>query len=447
MTGTNEQWAARAARVLTGPQSNLAPALPIAPIFADRAAGHRIFDVEGRDYIDLALTMGPLVFGHGYPRWIEAVQRQLDRLPSPLPGQFYSPLEVELAERMVAAIPCAQKIKYSLSGSEAVQLVFRLARAFTNKPYVLRFDGHYHGWLDSVLGGTMNPDPAAPPHPVDVPGVAGGFNTSTAGRSPVALLDQYKIEWNDAEALEAVLKAYGDKIALVHMEPIMCNFGGCPPRPGYLEAARDLCTRYGVLLCFDEVITGFRVALGGAQEALGVTPDLATYGKAIAAGLPFAAVAGRADILGLLSDRRVVGAGTFNCFPLGMAAAVATFDLLAESDGAYFKSVDKIQDRFRVGLRASAAEHGHNDLFLQGPRGQIYVDFLNADVAYSPRELEAADASRRAAFRILCMEEGVSIGAGSRIYISGTMSDADQQEALSRLNRVFARLPKPGAGQ
>jgi len=445
MANTNADWAQRAARVLTGPQSNLAPTLPIAPIFAQRAVGHRIFDVEGRDYIDLALTMGPLIFGHGHPRWIAAVKAQLLTLPSPLPGQFYSPLEVELGERMSSAIPCAELVKYGLSGSEVVQLVFRLARAFTNRPYVLRFDGHYHGWMDSVLGGSINPDPEAPPHPIDLPGTAGGFNTSTEGRSPVALLDQYKIEWNDADALEAVLERYGDQIALVHMEPIMCNFGGCPPRPGYLEAVRKLCDRYGVLLCFDEVITGFRVDLGGAQKLFGVTPDLATYGKAIAAGLPFAAVAGRADIMGLLSDRRVVGAGTFNCFPLGMAAAIATFDLLAEDNGAWFLNVDRIQARFRQGLREMAAAHGHGDLFLQGPRGQIYVDFLRADAAYSPAELEAADAVRRAAFRVICMEEGLSIGAGSRIYISGTMSEEDIGEALSRFDRVFSRLPKPAS--
>ena len=445
MDSSNAHWAQRARKVLTGPQSNLAPPLPITPIFAERSDGHRIFDVEGRDYIDLALTMGPLIFGHGNPRWIAAVEAQLLKLPSPLPGQFYSPLEVELGERMTSAIPCAELVKYGLSGSEVVQLVFRLARAFTNRPYVLRFDGHYHGWMDSVLGGSLNPDPNLPPHPIDLPGTAGGFNTSTAGRSPVALLDQYKIEWNDVDALEAVLERYGDKIALVHMEPIMCNFGGCPPRPGYLEAVRELCNRHGVLLCFDEVITGFRVDLGGAQKVFGVTPDLATYGKAIAAGLPFAAVAGRTDVMGLLSDRRVVGAGTFNCFPLGMAAAIATFDLLAEDDGAWFRNVDRIQARFRQGLREMAAAHGHSDLFLQGPRGQIYVDFLKADVAYSPAELEMADAARRSAFRVMCMEEGLSIGAGSRIYISGTMSDEDVAESLNRLNKVFARLPKPSS--
>jgi glutamate-1-semialdehyde 2,1-aminomutase len=149
--------------------------------------------------------------------------------------------------------------------------------------------------------------------------------------------------------------------------------------------------------------------------------------------------------MGLLSDRRVVGAGTFNCFPLGMAAAIATFDLLAEDDGAWFRNVDRIQARFRQGLREMAAAHGHSDLFLQGPRGQIYVDFLKADVAYSPAELEMADAARRSAFRVMCMEEGLSIGAGSRIYISGTMSDEDVAESLNRLNKVFARLPKPSS--
>ena len=135
-----------------------------------------------------------------------------------------------------------------------MQLVFRLARAFTGRQHVLRFDGHYHGWLDNVLGGTLNPDPDVPPHPVDIVGTAGGFNTSTQGRAPQSLDETFKIIWNDLASLERVLDRYGSSIALVHMEAIMCNFGGCQPRPGYLEGVRELCDRHGILLCFDEVI-------------------------------------------------------------------------------------------------------------------------------------------------------------------------------------------------
>ena len=436
----SDVWRDRATRVLTGPQSNLAPAMPMPAPFIDRAIGHRLFDVDGRDFIDFALTMGPMIFGHGYAPWIDAVQDQMARCPSPLPGQFHSPLEVELAERMVEIIPAAELVKYCLSGTEAVQLVFRLARAYTSRPIVLRFDGHYHGWLDNVLGGELSHAPDTPPYPVDVPaGQAGGFSTTTAGRAQQAFSETYKIPWNDLAGLEAVLDRYGERIALVHMEAIMCNFGACPPRPGYLEGVRRLCDRHGILLCFDEVITGFRVALGGAQEVTGVTPDLCTYGKALAAGLPLAAVAGKREVMSLLTDRRVVGAGTFNCFPLALAAGCATIDLLRADDCAIFSQVDRIQGRLREAMVEMAHRHGHT-LFLQGARGQIYVDFMDAEIAWSPDDFVGADIAKRSRFRVLALQNGLNIGAGSRIYISGTMSDDDLEEALARFECTFAQL-------
>ncbi len=414
--------------------------MPLPPVFIDRADGHRLWDVDGRDYLDFALTMGPMIFGHGYGPWMRGLEAQLARCPSPLPGQFHSPLEVELAERVVAHVPSAERVKYCLSGSEAVQLAFRLGRAFTNRPYVLRFDGHYHGWLDNVLGGELNPDRHAPPHPVEQrDGSAGGFSTTTAGRAPHALEETFKIKWNDVAALEQAFSRWGDQIALVHMEPIMCNFGACPPRPGYLERVRELCDANGSVLCFDEIITGFRVALGGAQSLFGVTPDLTTFGKAFAAGLPVAAVVGKAEVMDLMRDRRVVGAGTFNCFPLGLAAAATTIDLLAADDQAVYARVDDIQVRVRSELASMARAHGH-PLFLQGPRGQIYVDFIDLEIAYSPDDLAGADTAKRSAFRVLALEEGIIVGAGSRLYLSGTMSDDDVDESLRRLLRVFRRL-------
>jgi len=440
MVQSSAQWAERAKAVLTGPQSNLAPPLPVDPIFVDRAAGHRLWDVEGRDYIDFALTMGPLIFGHGYRPWIDAVTAQLARCPSPLPGHFSSPLEVELGERLVRYIPAAERVKFCLSGTEAVQLVFKLARAFTGRPYVLRFDGHYHGWLDNVLGGELNPNQTEPPHPVDLPqSEHGGFSYRSQGRAPFALKETYKIRWNDIDAFEEVVTRYGSEIALVHMEAIMCNFGGCPPRPGYLEKVRELCTRHGILLCFDEVITGFRVAMGGAQEVTGVTPDLATYGKAVAAGIPFAVVAGKEPVMRLLTDRTVLGAGTFNCYPVAMAASIATLDILAANNQAMFAKVDQLQARLVRELTAMAARYGHG-LFTQGPRGQIYLDFMEQRTAWSPDDLAGADHAKRAAFRIAALKNGISIGAGSRMYVSATMSEEDVSEALARFDRTFAAL-------
>lgn len=247
------------------------------------------------------------------------------------------------------------------------------------------------------------------------------------------------LPWNDLESLERVLETHAGEIAVVLMEIFNSNGGGCIPRPGYLERVRELCTRHGVLLCFDEIITGFRTALGGAQSIVGVTPDLSIFGKAIAGGMPLAAIAGRRDVFELFRTNRVIGAGTFNAFPVAMAAGLATVRLLERDGGACYRVRERLQERLSAGLRAAAARHGHA-LLVQGMPGGFCSHFTTAATLWNHRDVASADAAKALRFRALLREQGVIQGLGNRWFISFAFSEADCDDTLERADRAFARL-------
>ncbi len=255
------------------------------PVLAS-GRGARCTDLDGNTYIDYFLAFGPLFLGHRPQPVLDAVMAHLagDAIIAGGPHA----LEAELARLIVETVPCAERVVLSTTGSEAVQVAIRIARAKTRRRTVLKFDGHYHGWMEPVNVNALGTVPVAGPPPLElVPSVA------AAGVPGEVIV----CPWNDVAALEAMLTRFGDEIACVIMEPVPCNFGTFLPAPGYLEACRDLCRRHGVVLIFDEVVTGFRLALGGAQELLGVTPDMAVFAKAIGSGFTIAAVAGTAEAM------------------------------------------------------------------------------------------------------------------------------------------------------
>lgn len=430
-----ERWLQRARRVTPGPQSNLRGATGETPIILERGQGLRVFDVDGKEYIDLNLGMGPGIWGHNNPRYLRAIQQQMETLMFIPSGVAQTPVEIQVAEKICEHVPSAELVRFCTSGSEAVQLVIRLARAYTGRRYFVRFESNYHGWLDNVYGGLVNPDRSALPHGID----SDADPFATQGRSPGAPFESFKLPWNDADVLAEVLAAHGKDIALVLMEPILCNGGCLPPRPGYLERVRELCSEYGVVLCFDEVITGFRVGLGGAQKQLGVTPDLTTFGKALTAGMPLSAVAGRTPILELLRTNRVTGAGTYNGSPVSMAATLTTIAMLEENGGAVYKQVDRQQAKLKDMLRRTALKHGHK-LMVQGPRGLLFTEFVDREIAHTAADLRDADTDKSRRLRLLLLEEGVLIGRGNRWFVSGLLTDGDVDEAAGRVDRAMARL-------
>ena len=297
--------------VAGGVNSNFRMGIPPTPLVFERATGPYLYDVDGNRLVDYFLGMGPMLLGHSPAEVVGAAVAQLDR--SILVGG-QTELEYEAARLLLQLVPSAQSVRFCSSGSEADQAALRLARAATGRPTVLKFEGHYHGWFDNVLWSVgpeldqMGPVDA----PVPVPGTAG----------QVAAADIDVLPWNDADAVVRRLER-GD-VAAVIMEPIMFNAAGILPQPGFLETVRAACDATGTILIFDEVITGFRVAPGGAQEALGVLPDLTVLGKALASGFPVAALVGRADLMELISNRTVLHGGTYNTQSVSMAATVAT---------------------------------------------------------------------------------------------------------------------------
>lgn len=333
----NSQW------LPGGVNSNFRLGMTPTPLVIERGEGPYLYDADGNRLIDYYLGMGPMILGHSPATVCEAAARQLQN------GILFAgqtTVEAEAARLVCEMVPCAEKLRFGCSGSEVIQAALRIARAATGREKIVKFEGHYHGWFDNVLWSVAPPPDALgernDPHPF-----AGSLGQLESAGDALAVLP-----WNDLAALEARLAA-GD-IAAVIMEPAMCNAGAIHPVQGYLEGVREACTRTGTILIFDEVITGFRVGPGGAQELLGVTPDLATFGKAIANGFPVAAVAGRADLLDLCAGK-VLHGGTFNAHPIAMAATVATLKSLTPE---LFAAIAENGTRLQEGLRQIFADAG-----------------------------------------------------------------------------------------
>jgi glutamate-1-semialdehyde 2,1-aminomutase len=392
-----------------------------------RGEGPYLFDVDGNRYIDYALGMGPLVLGHTPPAVVAAVQEQAAR------GLIYggqNELEALVAEQIAAVVPCAEMMRFNCVGSEATHAAIRLARAFTGRQKYLKFEGHYHGWLDSVLFSTaVVPDRAgAPDRPHTVP--------MTGGVAESGMADVVVAPWNDLQSLSAILTENEGQIAAVIMEPIMCNTGCIDPLPGYLEGVQRLCREHGALLIFDEVITGFRRALGGAQSVFGVTPDLATFAKAVAAGLPLSVVAGRRDIMEQITERKVMHAGTFNSNPLVMAGAHAALTELAKDGGAVYRHMGQVGQQLAVGIRKLGQQYSI-PISVEGPGPMLQVYFSAPERILNARDVAASDLPARDRFIAELMEHGVRLTSRGLIFLSSTHGEAEIGATLEAVESVF----------
>ncbi len=426
----------RTEKIIPGQHSNLPGYELFSPVYITHGKGSRIWDIDSNEYLDFMSGLGAGILGYGHEEYLDAVKKQLDNIYYMDPARR-SPLEIEVAEKLHKYVPSAQRVRFLLTGTEAVQLVIRLSRAFTGRNLFIRFDGHYHGSMDNVLGGNVNTDLEGPPYGFDMKGDI----FATLGRDPHALRQSFKIPWNDIEFLKKVLEKYGEQIALILMEPVNCNGGSCWPKPGYLERVRELCDKYGIVLCFDEIITGFRMGLGGAQSVLGVVPDLTTFGKAIAGGIPFSAVVGRADIMDLMTKSpKVICAGTFNSYPLGLAAANATIGILEKDDGALYKHWDTVQARLTEGFKEIAVRHGFK-MLLQFVRGCIFYQFADLTVAHNMGDwMPVSDHVRQEKLRSGLVEEGAFIIFRGRWFVNSSITNEDVDLALEMTDRVMKRI-------
>jgi glutamate-1-semialdehyde 2,1-aminomutase len=299
-----------------GPGAGWVPGPPVVA----RGSGARLWDIDGNEYVDYLLALGPMIHGHAHPEITERVTRAIHEIGT----MFALPyeLEAEAARKIVSAVPSVELVRFGNSGTEVVLHATRLARAFTGRTVVVRFEGQYHGWADQ-LEWSHHPDLAkAGPRerPVALPGTPG--IPEVIGQTLAVL------PWNDQAAVERLVAERGHEIAAILTEPIMGNTGVIPPQPGYLAFLREITAAHGIVLIFDEVITGFRVHLGGAQALYRVTPDLTTMAKALGGGFPVAAIGGRREIMDQVSDGAVLHAGTYNANAVAVAAASASLDVL-----------------------------------------------------------------------------------------------------------------------
>ena len=420
----------RARLSLAGGVSSPVRATAPVPLYFTSGRGARLTDVDGNQYIDYQLGWGPNILGYSHPRMVEAMRARAE-LPYSYGAQHE--LEVTVAERIQSMVPCAERVAFTSSGSETVQLAHRLARAFTLRPLILKFEGHYHGWMDSALHShhATLADMGPLEEPLPVPGSAGQVESAAA--------NIVAAPWNRVEILERLLDLHRRRVAAVILEPVLCNSGCLMPRPGYLEALRELTRRHGALLIFDEVITGFRMGTGGAQKHYGIIPDLATFGKAVGGGVPLSVVAGRREIMEQMFTSGVVFGGTFNGNPLSLSGANACLEELARDNGAALRHANAMGERIRSGLRELARAKGI-PLQVTGFGAALSLHFTKREELVDYRDTLADDVVRLRRFLLRAQEEGVILVPDGRMYVSAAHDAEDVDETLDCFSRVFETL-------
>jgi glutamate-1-semialdehyde 2,1-aminomutase len=358
------------------------------PLFFARGTGALLIDVDGNEYVDYVCSWGPLILGHAHPDIVREVQEAAKY------GTSFgapNPHEVELARLVVESVPCIEKVRMVNSGTEATLSVLRLARAFTRRDLIVKMDGCYHGHVDGLLvkaGSGMAT--------LGIPGTPG---------VPARVAEQtLVVPYNDLDALASLVKSRGRDIACVIVEPVAANMGVVPPRPGYLEGLRDITAKNGILLIFDEVITGFRVALGGAQELYRIAPDLTTLGKILGGGLPIGAYGGREEIMDRVApEGDVYQAGTLAGNPLAMRAGIAMLKNL-RAPGVYEK-LERSAERLASGLTAAADEAGTPARAARV--GSLLTLFFTSREPLDWDSASTADTRRYAAYFRRMLERGV----------------------------------------
>jgi glutamate-1-semialdehyde 2,1-aminomutase len=395
------------------------------PLFFTRGAGARVVDVDGNSYFDYGLAWGPLILGHAPEEVAHAIEQQVRH---GLTFGAQHDLEYEVAEKLVSVLPCADAVCFSNSGTEIVQLALRLSRAATGREEFLKFEGHYHGWADDVLCSYH-------PSLTEIAKADGTAIPVGAGQRPQQ--DTVIAQWNDRESVEAAFSGYGADLAAVICEPMLCNSGCIAPVPGFLEFLREITERHGTLLIFDEVITGFRLALGGAQERYQVTPDLAVYAKAIGAGAALSAMAGRQRVMDLIANGTVVHAGTLNGNPMALAAGKACLDVLSSNGGAVYACLRSRGERLRTGIESVLNLHA-GPVVTQGEGAVFQVQFM-AQPARNYRDTLAADKQAYSDFALALLDEGVLVLPDGRWYVSVAHTDADIDATLAAVKRAVAQ--------
>ena len=339
------------------------------PLYFSKARGSRVWDLDGTEYVDCIVNFGACILGHGHPSVLESVKNQLD---SGLTCGAETQLSVEVSERLNKMVPCAETVRFACTGTDAVMHALMIARGYTGRDKILKIEGGFDGWYDSVLVGT------SPSFNATDQGTGFADASDSAGIPKNAAQNTMVVPYNNTEALANVVEKHRNELAAVILEPVAFNMGCVLPKEGYLKSVRKITEENDVLLIFDEVITGFRVAPGGAQQYFGITPDLATFAKAIANGFPLSVVAGKREIMQISRPGgKVAYMGTYNGSQAPLAAASATLEIL--QDGSVQEQLRKSTDKLRNGF-SQICKEVDVPARLQGMAGQFQVYFTNEEI-------------------------------------------------------------------
>lgn len=413
----------------------------VSHLFIDHAKGSRMWDADGNEYIDFCRSLGPTILGSCDEEFVKALKDNLEKSASILgSGMFFGADDLVVAQKIIKYVPCAEQLKFQVTGTEAVQAAIRIARGYTGKSKIIRFAGHYHGWADNIFGGQIRPRGDGEFE------IYKDFDTDdelSQGLSPYAWDDVIMLPWNDFDALKIAFERHHDEIAIVHFEGIVCNLFAMYPKPGFLELIRELCDKYNVVMSMDEIITGFSTGLGGAQALLGVTPDICTMAKSISNGLPMSLVAGKKKIMTYcFSDRKVISPGTYNGWNLGMAAVKATIEALEKDDGARHKHMLELQEELTVGVEKLAAKY-KMDIRISECPSVIYFLFGmkgGRKPLYTMDELADLDMEYLTRIRAKLQEEGLLMLPGLRFYMTLAHTEEDIEFALNKFDKVLREI-------
>ena len=385
------------------------------PPFIARGQGPRVWDADGNEFIDYICSWGPLLLGHRHPLVIEAIEMALE-----IGTSFGAPTEreIELAELISDLVPSVEMVRLVNSGTEASMSALRVARGFTGRDVTIKFEGCYHGHVDSLLvkAGSGVATLGLP----DSPGVPKGFSDTTIA-----------LPFNSVEAVEATFRERGDQIAAVIVEPVVGNMGCVPPAPGYLQVLRELCTHYGALFIFDEVMTGFRVAAGGAQQLFGIRPDLTVMGKVIGGGLPIAAYGGRRDVMTNIAPLGpIYQAGTLSGNPLAVSAGIAMLRYIKANPGLY-EEIDRKAQRLEAAAPKGITVNRVGSMFTWFFTDQPVTDYESA---------KRSDTERFKRFFHGMLEHGIYLPPSQfeAAFVSTAHSDADIECTVAAARECFA---------
>ncbi|VEB23516.1 glutamate-1-semialdehyde 2,1-aminomutase [Avibacterium volantium] len=394
------------------------------PVFIDRAEGAYIFDADGKQYIDYVGSWGPMILGHNHPAILSAVLKTAEK---GLSFGAPTPLEIDLAELVCQLVPSIEMVRMVSSGTEATMSAIRLTRGYTKRDKIIKFEGCYHGHSDSLLvkagsGALTLGQPSSPGVPADF-----AKHTLTC-------------EYNNIESVKQTFEQYPDDIACVIIEPVAGNMNCIPPKAGFLQQLRELCDQYGALLIIDEVMTGFRVALGGAQQYYGVTPDLTTLGKVIGGGMPVGAFGGKKEIMQYIAPTGpVYQAGTLSGNPIAMAAGLACLTELKKAGNE--QRLAEQTEKLALGLKALADKHGI-PFVVNYVGGMFGIFFTDQPEVSSYQQVMKCDAEKFKQFFHKMLEQGVYLAPSA--YEAGFMSlahsDEDIERTLQAADKAFAEM-------